>query len=264
MNPVVSVVIPFCLNENQPYLDLCLSSLLIQREMIPFEVVVVSSAKRPPRVPDPFRLYHHGKMSTFAKQVNLGVSLTDKSSKYIFIGGDDIVFCKHTLTVMAETIDRVTGPRTLLNAFSNCEMGRFYSTLPPVVKDGAREVVLKAGMEIGEISGFESAIMNYPLGPDFVFPLQHLGFYGTMIPRRAWNEIGEIDEEYRCGFEDQDYCYRAIALGYQPAVTLKTFLFHFGSVSVGKLKDNDTEHNQARFDKKFGHLTGENRKPRPL
>jgi len=54
--------------------------------------------------------------------------------------------------------------------------------------------------------------------------------------REVWQKIGPLDERYRIGmFEDDDYCERVRAAGYELRCVEGSLVHHFGQASIGKL-----------------------------
>lgn len=62
-------------------------------------------------------------------------------------------------------------------------------------------------------------------------------FFCVIISRIALNRIGFLDETfYPGGFEDDDYCLRAIESGYKIYLARDVFIHHWGSASFGRLQ----------------------------
>ncbi|HEX3866798.1 MAG TPA: hypothetical protein VHV78_08605, partial [Gemmatimonadaceae bacterium] len=77
---------------------------------------------------------------------------------------------------------------------------------------------------------------------------QHGGFshqarvigFCMCLPRHVIDEIGGLDPRYGTGnFEDDDYCMRIRAAGYDIVVCEDSFIHHFGSVSFST---NNVDH----------------------
>ncbi|WP_420897824.1 glycosyltransferase family 2 protein [Candidatus Methylopumilus universalis] len=82
-----------------------------------------------------------------------------------------------------------------------------------------------------------------------------LGFFCVAIKRNAINKIGILDEAYGLGyFEDDDYCFRAISLGFKLCIIESCFIYHKGSISFSKLPRIEYkkifENNKLYFQKK--------------
>ena len=78
-----------------------------------------------------------------------------------------------------------------------------------------------------------------------------------MVRRSVFEKIGYFDENFRIGqYEDADFFRRARQAGYVLAITGRSFIHHFGSVTQNTLKNNKTTRpyeaeNRAYFRKKW-------------
>ena len=93
-----------------------------------------------------------------------------------------------------------------------------------------------------------------------VQPTDRLVGFCLLIKREVIEQIGLLDERFGIGnFEDDDYCRRAIAAGYQCVIARDAFIHHVGSatfrnsgVNFGRL----LQENQRKYQEKWGE-TGE-------
>lgn len=60
-----------------------------------------------------------------------------------------------------------------------------------------------------------------------------LAFFCTLIRRAAVDAVGELDEAFDFGGEDDDYCYRLQRAGFSLALSLHSYVMHLGGVSEG-------------------------------
>ena len=68
------------------------------------------------------------------------------------------------------------------------------------------------------------------------FTPDRLGFFCVAIRREVIDAIGLLDENFGVGmFEDDDYCIRAQAAGFELMVTEGVFIYHKGSASFSQL-----------------------------
>ncbi len=86
--------------------------------------------------------------------------------------------------------------------------------------------------------------------------LRVMHFFCVMIPRRVWEEVGELDEGYGIGFfEDDDYTMRVLQAGYEVACAEDVFIHHHHSASFGALPqsvyDELFERNRRYFESKW-------------
>lgn len=60
-----------------------------------------------------------------------------------------------------------------------------------------------------------------------------LAFFCTLVRRAAIDAVGELDEGFDFGGEDDDYCYRLQRAGFSLALGLHSYVVHLGGVSEG-------------------------------
>jgi GT2 family glycosyltransferase len=88
-------------------------------------------------------------------------------------------------------------------------------------------------------------------------PATTVAFFCVFISRAALDEIGLISEEYGRGyFEDDDYCRRAQAAGYEISIARDIFVYHQMSASFDLLGDSAKAElfkaNKAVYESKWG------------
>lgn len=93
------------------------------------------------------------------------------------------------------------------------------------------------------------------MGHGFLIPV--VAFFCTMMSRKAYEEIGELDEDFGIGmFEDDDYCQRAKQAGYQIRCADDVFIHHHLSASFDQMgvqrKQQLFEKNKIIYEKKWG------------
>ncbi len=63
-----------------------------------------------------------------------------------------------------------------------------------------------------------------------------LDFFCVAIPRRVFEQVGELDEDFGRGYyEDHDYSLRVKVAGYRLGVAEDSFVYHRGSSSFGRI-----------------------------
>lgn len=72
-----------------------------------------------------------------------------------------------------------------------------------------------------------------------------------MVRRSVWEEVGGMDEEYKNGWEDNDFVLRVREKGYKVWYTGRTHIYHKHFGSIGRLAFE--AQNRARFDALFVH-----------
>ncbi len=63
-------------------------------------------------------------------------------------------------------------------------------------------------------------------------------FACVMIPKAVYDQLGGLDEAYRNGYEDCDFCLRARAAGRRVTYTPASLIYHYGQSTPGR-KDTD-------------------------
>lgn len=247
MTPLVSVVIGTYLKENDRYLQDCLLSIRRQDcSYAEIEVIVVSSGEWKPEIPPWAKGIHSKERLHYPEAINLGVSVSDQNSKYILILNDDVILSQHAIPGL---ISAAADYKVILNSFSNCDNFWYYNA---VIKLGDKNLD-KRFYRYDEINGHQRDIMDYPAGPNILLHVNYVCFYATLIPRAVWDEVGTLDENFKTGHDDEDYCKRAYARGIASLVYLGSFIFHYGGVSAeSAITDSDRVKNKAYFDKKWG------------
>jgi GT2 family glycosyltransferase/glycosyltransferase involved in cell wall biosynthesis len=99
--------------------------------------------------------------------------------------------------------------------------------------------------------------------PRFNFRVPHLiqantvAFFCAFIPRKVFERIGLISEDYGRGyFEDDDYCRRAQASGYEIGIARDVFVYHKMGASFNLMEDSDKSklfyENKEKYEAKWG------------
>ena len=237
MIPEVSVILPFHDPKNEKYLRET-TIALCQQAGIKFEVIVVLTEGVEAIIAPTFKIYTMPGKSTFAKKMNYGVRLSDPRSKYIMLLSDDVILGSGCLKDLAESCgDRMV----ITNPFSNCDNGRNYATPMPWEFSHTLEDV-----NVDQIKEWPN---RYPV----FINAESVCFYATMIPRKVWDLVGELDETFDTGCEDTDYCMRARQLGIASQISMRAFAFHFvGKTSSDYCTPDITKRNHDIFEMKWG------------
>lgn len=152
--------------------------------------------------------------------------------------------------------DTIVSPGWLRGMRRHFEVNPKLGVLCPVTNNIGNEaqVALK-GNNPSEI--LESA-RHYNLGRSGqLLPLSIAAFFCVMIPRRVYEAVGGLDEQFVPGFfEDDDYCMRVKQAGLSVACAEDVFVYHELSASFDKLSSERRqavfEKNKALFEKKWG------------
>jgi GT2 family glycosyltransferase/glycosyltransferase involved in cell wall biosynthesis len=105
-----------------------------------------------------------------------------------------------------------------------------------------------------------------------LLPLPNVAFFSVMIPRRVYEAVGPLDEQFVPGFfEDDDYCLRVREKGFAIGCAEDVFVYHELSASFdaeGAIRRQAIfDRNKALFEKKWGtwkpHVYRAESRPRP-
>lgn len=244
--PKVSIVVLGYLESNRHYLEACLRSVAnLEYPKDLLDITLVSPYGRsviyPQDVLD-MRIVSPPEPGSFSKSVNAGIKASNKDSDYYLILSDDTVITHNALNNMVKY-----GDNCVIGPVSNCDNDWKYKVLLPVTGferfyELGKDSELALGMMI-------KADSPWPQG---ALLTDTLCFYAVMIPRKVWNEVGELDEGFNMGHEDSDYCHRARLKGYVPIVAMDSLIYHAGGASSEIINDSMRESNEKRFKEKWG------------
>ena len=242
--PLVSIVI--VTHNSVEYLRPCLNAIIDRTAHPSLEVIVVDNCStdgtkgvleeyvsREPRI----RAFFLQENTGFASGNNFGARHA-KGSDLVLLNADTIVS---------------TGwlERLLRHASRDARVG----VVVPVTNFAGNEV--KVDVNYQDIEGMEvfaqsraQRKMTGPLEID-VAPL-----FCALIPKRVWDEVGELDESFGIGmFEDDDFSFRMKQAGFRIVVAEDCFIHHFGQGSFQKLTrdsyDRIFETNRIIFETKW-------------
>ena len=93
-----------------------------------------------------------------------------------------------------------------------------------------------------------------------LLPLPNVAFFCVMLPRRVYQAVGPLDEQFVPGFfEDDDYCLRVRDQGYTVGCAEDVFVYHELSASFdaegAARRQAIFQRNKALFEKKWGAWT---------
>lgn len=220
--PKVDIIIPTW--NNLHLLQECVKSIRSNTDW-PYNIIVVNSgfdrtnewlSSQPDiiykSVPD--RLH-------FSSAVNAGLAISKE--KFVCLLNDDTIVAKHWLTaLMHEAMKPNVGA---VNPWSNCDLGWMHNEEwvvdgiklhPGMTYDSVREIIPKL---------YEQKHQKVVTVRDWV------AFFCTVLPREAIDKVGLLDENFKSGCEDLDYCKRLAVAGYRFVTTFDSWVFHFGGSS---------------------------------
>jgi GT2 family glycosyltransferase len=88
-------------------------------------------------------------------------------------------------------------------------------------------------------------------------PIPMLAFFCALVPRRVFEAVGPLDEQFAVGmFEDDDYCRRVEQKGWKLAVARDSFVHHWGRGTFRALPEEEYlriyRENRERYARKWG------------
>jgi GT2 family glycosyltransferase len=133
---------------------------------------------------------------------------------------DDAILSTCALERMLE----VCPEDALLNPWSNCDKSWLHHD---DIRIGG--ISLTPGMTIDGVAPILNEIHNHQNVKDTgLVKAPFCAMYATLIPIKVLKAVGLLDEKFKNGGEDADYCYRAKELGFNSYWTRNAFVFHFG------------------------------------
>jgi len=223
--PKVDIIVPTY--NNLKYLKECVASIRKNTDW-PYNIIVVNSgtdetAKWLQRQPDVI-YYNSPERLHFSEANNVGLQISKE--RYVCLLNDDTIVGKHWLSaLMHEAMKPGVGA---VGPFSNCDRGWLHDEA--VVVGG---VSLVPGMTLEDVASVKDKIQDYA-HPKSVRERDWVAFYCTLIPREVVEKVGILDQGFKSGCEDLDYCKRIKTQGYRVVQTYDSWVFHFG----GKTRKN--------------------------
>lgn len=245
--PLVTVIVPHHLDINRPYVDLCIKSIAAT-EGVDFELIILCDSDTVPYVNGelfdrPVRIVYDKKLDNAHKKVTMGVEIAHPGSKYFMIISDDVMITKNTIAQLVEACGEYGA---IANPASNGENKirfetKFTLETPYYSNDygygAAKTLYLPNTLDYEDIKGFEHAVIDYPVGPNFIIPQAWVSFYCTMIPRTLWQTLGGLDPALDLRCNDEDFCRRASKAGGGSVLHLGAFCLHFGTKTLKHEQD---------------------------
>lgn len=239
--PHVSVLIPHHYNDNQAYLDRCLQSVLAS-EGASIDVTVIADTENPPVVPVGVQLIWDRSLDTATKKGNYASKLA-QGPNLLWLS-DDVMVSKHMIAALSDSVAKTN---SIMNPYSNNDMGSYYHAWPTLRPPGAMPLPLRHNMSLQDIAGYEQCVVDYPHSESILLTVPWIPFYCTMLPKQVFEWVGDLDEKLDSRHNDEDFCLRARNKGVRTMVNLGVFALHFGgktldrSVSMAE-RDQATQH----------------------
>ena len=113
----------------------------------------------------------------------------------------------------------------------------------------------KVNFEYANAEEMENFALDLAKEPH-AFDIDMVPLFCVLVPRSAWDTVGELDEQFKEGmFEDDDYSLRLKQAGYRILAAEDCFIHHFGNGSFAKLPSEESlrifEENRSRFENKW-------------
>lgn len=217
--PKVDIIIPTF--NNLAYLKECVESIRKNTDW-PYNIIVVNSgsdgtAEWLGQQPDIIAANSKERLHfSAANNVGLGIA----KEKYVCLLNDDTIVSEGWLgALMHEGMKPGIGA---VGPFSNCDKTWLHNET--ITVDGKD---LHPGMTLEEVSGIIPKIYKWRHRKE-VHPRGWVAFYCTLMPRAAIDKVGLLDEGFKSGDEDLDFCRRIVNAGYQCRQTYDSWVFHFG------------------------------------
>ncbi len=188
------------------------------------------------------RLRRNARNESFAAAINLGMSLA-RGETLVWLNNDAIV-TPEWLSRLSASLERApeagaAGPCTN-DPLSGSGRGARHAPSPPELPAFAAAWSLRFELqseEVPRLSGFCLAVR-----------------------RAAVSAVGPLDEGFRCGEEDEDYCLRLRLAGFKLLLARDAFVYHEGGATRGRWgrerRERVDARNRERFRWKWGGLKG--------
>jgi GT2 family glycosyltransferase/tetratricopeptide (TPR) repeat protein len=222
----VDIIIPTY--DNPEYLKRCLESIESCTD-IPYNIIVVDAKKE---------------KTNFSQSINLGLSRG--KAPYVVFLNDDCIVSKGWIKPLIEQMRSNVG---IVGCLSNCDKGFLHNYdlngwLPGVHK-------------FGDINPQD--VYNFRSPSTKIYQRDWIAFYAVLTSRKMIEKVGLLDEDYKTGSEDLDWCIRMGKLGYRACVNENSFIFHYGGISRKRHEDEDPQthieedkYNNNRINVKYG------------
>lgn len=250
MKQTITVVVPWHLPQNRPYLDACLKSIFAQH--VPeasIKVVVITDIMGEIKDLDPHVILEQpADVRFFAASVNYVIR--KYPADHYLLACDDTILGRDAITEMLAVGNYY---KCIVNCISNCD-DLIYAYPEFTLPDGSKTKILE---EIDHCSQDRlHAIMSYKPTSDLPSVLKVLRnkFTVTLIPHYVVKEIGVFDETYKNSWEDVDYQVRCKMNGISVLTTTKAYIHHWGGKTLDVEKPNSLENEKYFLEKWNGTL----------
>jgi len=242
--PWVSIVV--VTRENQPFLRLCLESVLVATEAS-FELIVVDNGSSDGTPAYLARLAErNANVHVIANAVNCGFAAATNQGAGTAAG---------ELLVLLND-DTAVGPGWLARLIAHLDDPDVGMVGPTTNRIGNEAQVDADYRTWAEFLRFADARARRHAGEAFEIPT--LTMFCLAMRRSLYEEVGPLDERFEIGLlEDDDYSRRVREARYRLLCVEDVFVHHFGETSFGRLVASGEyaevlEANRVRFEDKWG------------
>jgi GT2 family glycosyltransferase len=244
--PLVSIVI--VTYNNLQLTRLCLDSILAVTEYPNLELVIVDNASSDgtgawlaeyARAHESTRVVLNDDNRGFAAGTNQGVR--EARGEILCLLNNDTVVTAGWLSALVQALR------------SDHKLGM----VGPVTNAAGNEAKVRARYAtLAELPAWAAAYTRSHEGASMELPM--LALFCAALRREVWERVGELDEQFEIGmFEDDDYCRRIRAAGFELRCLKYAFVHHWQRAAFRLLGDDlywrTYTANRARFRKKWCH-----------
>jgi glycosyltransferase involved in cell wall biosynthesis len=226
--PCVDIIIPTW--NNLRVLKKCIQSIRYVTDW-PYNIIVVNSGTDGTKdwlaqQPDVIAINVAERLH-FSHAINAGISVG--KAEYVCLLNDDTIVSVNWINgMMYEAMKPGVGA---VNPFSNCDKGWLHDESMSV---GGVELV--PGMSFDAVEPIITKLYTLSHGK-VVTQRSWVAFFATVIPRAVIDKVGKLDEGFKSGCEDSDYCLRIAKAGYRMLTTYDSVVFHLGG-TTRKMAEN--------------------------
>jgi GT2 family glycosyltransferase len=141
--------------------------------------------------------------------------------------------------------------RSLKHFYRNPNLG----ILGPSTNNCGNEGRVK--LHVAEHDWLSEVVPRFNFRVPYLIQANTVAFFCAFIPRKVFETIGLISEDYGRGyFEDDDYCRRVQASGYEIGIARDVFVYHKMGASFNLMEDSDKSklfyENKEKYEAKWG------------
>mgnify|MGYP000518193144 CR=1 FL=1 len=246
--PKISVIV--LTYNNLELTKACLDSILRWSDYPNIEIIVVDNASTDgsPEYLTAFQ-EKHPQVKLLLNEKNLGFSAGNNVGLKAATG-DYLVMLNN---------DTVVTPGWLLTMLRHLQADSSIGLIGCVTNNIGNEA--KINIEYSNIEDMLPLAMHYTtshMGKHF--PIRTAAFFCVMLPRKVFEQVGLLDENFGRGFfEDDDYCRRIEQIKLRTVCAEDVFIHHHLSASFNKLKQKERQKlfddNKVIYEKKWGEWT---------